>query len=102
MLPRLSRSGVGAAALERLRSANAKQLLRWWTPAERAPRVLKAWECAGCHTKHYEAANPAEALPSDHIYYEKFEHRYCSTSCLSAHRKASFVVPFQCAPPAGG
>jgi phosphotriesterase-related protein len=97
--PRLTRAGLTAEATHRLCMSNAAQLLAWWLPAAPATRLCKIWECTGCHRSFEEAANPAEALPTDQNYYEKFNFRYCSTSCLSSHRKANFVVPFACPPP---
>ena len=43
--------------------------------------------------------NEKDALPTDRVYYEKFTFRYCSTACLTAHRKAAFVQPFSWPPP---
>ena len=102
VLPRLVRAGVAPEQAQSLCSSNGASLLRWWRPAERAPRVTKIWECAGCHSRYHEAANPAEVLPEDHVYYEKFDKRYCSMHCMGAHRKAGFVEPFECAPPPPG
>ena len=83
----------------RLGGANAEALLRWQRPAAPRARATKQWECAGCHGRHEEAVLPTEALPEDHVYYEKFDRRYCSMHCMSAHRKANFVSSFSCAPP---
>lgn len=48
-----------------------------------------------------QAVNEAEALPEDQEYFEKFDYRYCTTACLSAHRKAGFKLPFSAPPPPG-
>ena len=55
--------------------------------------------CDGCQRWFEEAVNPAEELPTDQNYYEKFDHRYCTMACLSAHRKAGFKSGFTCPPP---
>lgn len=100
LLPRLRRAGVAdEATLRMLCAGNAARLLAWWEPAGPAPRVCKAWTCRGCQRTFEEAVNPAEALPTDQIYYDKFDRRYCSMHCLSCHRKANFPEPFACAPP---
>lgn len=103
----LLRSGLGQrclgqaedAAMHAVLAGNAARLLSWWRPAEKPPRLVKTWECSGCHRRFEEAANPAEALPDDHVYYEKKDMRYCGMPCLSAHRKAGFALPFACQPP---
>ena len=87
------------ATAEHLLGGNAARALAWWQPVGPAARLCKQWECDGCHRTFEEAVNPAEALPTDQNYYEKFDYRYCSTHCLSMHRKANFPVPFTCAPP---
>ena len=51
-------------------------------------RLTRPWSCHVCHRYFEEAVNPAEDLPTDQNYYEKFDHRYCTMACLSAHRKA--------------
>lgn len=98
-VPSLALVGLSAEDVAACTGANAARLLSWWTPVPPPPRVVKEWECAGCHRRFDEAVNPAEALPDDQQYYEKFEHRYCSTSCLAAHRKVGYKLPFSCAPP---
>ena len=60
---------------------------------------MKAWVCDACHRTFQEAINPSDVLPTDRVYYEKFNYRYCSTHCLGAHRRAAFVQPFSCDPP---
>ena len=98
----LARVGVGAEqslALCGARSALGP-LLSFWQPAGPAARLCRPWECAGCHRSFEEAVNPAEELPTDQSFYEKYDARYCSMHCLSSHRKAGFVLPFSCAPPA--
>ena len=98
--PLLARAGVTSKeTLRALTAGNAARLLAWWRPAEKPPRLVKLWECHACHRSFEEAANPAEALETDHVYYEKKDMRYCSMPCLSAHRKANFVLPFKCPPP---
>ena len=113
-LPRLARAGAAAASgtlgggpsadqqavQQAFVAGNAAKLLTWWRPAADAPRLVKTWECASCHRRFEEAVNPAEALPTDQNYYEKFDFRYCGTPCLSAHRNAKFKLPFECPPPA--
>jgi hypothetical protein len=99
-LPRLQQAGVSESDSALLRHANGAQLLSWWRPPPPAARQVKQWACNACHRTFDEACNPAEALPDDRHYYEKFDGRYCSMHCLSAHRKAGFPPTFSCAPPA--
>ena len=98
-LGRLGRANLSEVDVDALRGGNAARLLSWWRPPERVPRQVKVWECNGCHARYEEAAHLAEALPTDHEYYEKFDKRYCSMHCMGQHRKANFVAPFSCAPP---
>lgn len=98
-LPRLVHLGLGADDSDRITRGNAALLLAWWRPAAPPPRVCKQWECDGCHRRFDEAVNVSEALPTDQDYYEKLTFRYCSTHCLSQHRKAGFPASFTCAPP---
>ena len=93
-VPRLRRLGVDAAAEGLLTQANAWRLLRWSRPAGPPARLMKAWECDACHRRFDEAVNASDTLPTDRVYYEKHAFRYCSTACLSAHRKAGFAQPF--------
>ena len=101
VVPLFSQAGLAAndAAMQAVLCGNATRLLSWWRPAEKPPRLVKIWECYGCHRSFEEAANPAEALETDHVYYEKKDMRYCSMPCLSAHRKANFALSFACKPP---
>jgi phosphotriesterase-related protein len=96
--PRLLRLGMDEPAV-RATLRNGERLLRWSLPAAAAPRRTKPWECSACHRVFEEAANEAEALPTDRVYYEKFAFRYCGTPCLAAHREAKYQTPFACAPP---
>ena len=99
-LPKLQKRGLSPEHATLLLSGNACKALAWWTPGGPAPRVCKVWTCYSCHRSFEEALNPAEALPTDQMYYEKFEYRYCSTHCLGGHRKAGFKAGFRCEPPA--
>mmetsp|Transcript_14397 Transcript_14397/g.31219 ORF Transcript_14397/g.31219 Transcript_14397/m.31219 type:complete len:452 (-) Transcript_14397:332-1687(-) len=100
-LPRALRSGLHIDALTLITRANASRLLCWWRPPPPPARLMRMWECSACHEQHAEAVNAADVLPTDRVYFEKFDFRYCSTSCLGAHRRADFIQPFSCPPPAG-
>jgi len=99
-LPRLRHHGLTPEHEQQLTRTNAARLFRWSRPAGPAARLMKQWSCSACHRVFEEAVNPADVLPTDREYYEKFSFRYCATSCLSAHRKANFVQPFSVPPPA--
>ena len=79
---------------------NAARLFCWSLPAGPPERLMKQWECSSCHRSFEEAVNPTDVLPTDREYYEKYTYRYCSTACLTAHRKANFVQPFVVPAPA--
>ena len=95
IVPRLTRAGLpqGTAGLGALLAGNATRLLAWWVPTTDAPRLCKIWECIVCHQRFEEAVHPEDALPTDQVYYEKFDNRYCGTACLSTHRKAGWKIP---------
>jgi len=98
-LPRARRLGLSPDDEARLSSGNAAELFCFWTPPPPPERVVKQWACDACHRTFVEAVNEAEALPEDQPYYEKYSFRYCTTTCLSSHRKAGFVQPFSVPPP---
>ena len=94
LLRRMHRLGLAAAEEGLLTRENAARVLCWWLPAGPEPRLMRPWTCTSCHREYMEAVNEAEALPEDHEFFDKFDNRYCSTACLSAHRKAGFLLPF--------
>lgn len=98
-LPRARRLGLTQEDEAFVTRENAARLFAFWVPPPPPERAVKVWECDTCHRRFVEAVNEAEALPEDRPYYEKFSFRYCSTNCLAAHRKASFVQPFSAPPP---
>jgi phosphotriesterase-related protein len=93
-LPRARLLGLSSEDEARLTERNAAELFCFWTPPPPPERLVKHWTCDACHRTFVEAVNETEALPGDQPYYEKFTFRYCTTACLSAHRKAAFVQPF--------
>jgi len=99
VLPRARRLGLAPEDEARLTAANAAELFCFWAPPPPPERLVKQWSCDACHRGFVEPINEAEALPEDQPYYEKFAFRYCTTKCLSAHRKAEFVQPFAVPPP---
>ena len=82
-------------------NAAAARLLCWWRRPPPPARLMRPWECSACHRTFEEAVNQSDALPTDQHYYEKYDFRYCTTGCLSAHRSSGFAQPFTTPPPAG-
>jgi phosphotriesterase-related protein len=93
LVPLLSSSHVEKGQLRDVTVHNAARLLCWWQPPPPPGRTLITWNCSWCKTQFTGPLHVHDRLPEDQMFYEKFEHRYCSIDCLAAHREAGFSKP---------
>ncbi|KAJ1638092.1 hypothetical protein T492DRAFT_946342 [Pavlovales sp. CCMP2436] len=89
-VPLLRAGGVAPDALRALTEINAARLLCWWKPPPPPRRSMRPWTCTWCVHVHDGPLHAHERLAEDQMFYDKGDHRYCSTACLSAHRQAGF------------
>ncbi|EKX42031.1 hypothetical protein GUITHDRAFT_111886 [Guillardia theta CCMP2712] len=78
-VPRMMGMRLGAEQMDRICRGNLARILSYYVKPEESEQEEEVWECSSCK----------QSFPKSRQSFSKFTFQYCSTTCLSAHRKVT-------------